>query len=532
MVRLTSIHLVSFAVLVLSVARSNTALADPAPDSLVAAPEPTPAITAIDVRTENVFSAGDAKRHFVPYGLLNALHRTTRPWFVRQVLTIHEGDSLVSDDLAESERNLRNLQIFRHVSVVADTDSVIVETADSWTAKPWLGISRGAGVNTATIGLEDRNLLGTCRRFQILYDQGEERTARTISVTDPGASIPRTTIDVTGSDYSDGWGLSAGVTRPFQRFADPLAGSASYQASDISERAYAGGRPVAQWRQIDRFGDAQAMACVQRSSNSVWRTGLSGSWQDWQYRQGALGSPPADSSRSYLFLLFHLEHDGRSWIKRRNIDEIDRDEDFNLSPRGSIAVGASPGWFATRQAGQVQASISDGMAIGSAFALFSASGGSRREDGWRQTVLTGEERSYVSGLPRTTVLTRVGATVGQRLDPGQEIPLDGDHGVRAYRLHAATGTSRLVGNIEARTRVASEVLHIVSLGTAIFGDGGVSNGPPDGHVVLADAGVGLRLGLTRASAHTLVRIDLARALMPDPSGWRGWQFSFATGQAF
>ena len=528
MSRLSSIRLISVALLALSPARPSLGLADPAPEPS----EPAPIISAIEVRTENVFSDGETKRHFLPYGLLNALHRTTRPWFVRQVLTVHEGDSLASADLAESERNLRHLQIFRHVAVTADTDSVFVETADSWTAKPWLGISRGGGVNTATIGLEDRNLLGTCRRFQILYDQGEERTARTISVTDPGATIPRTTIEVTGSDYSDGWGWSAGMTRPFHRFEDPIAGSASFEASDISERTYAAGKPVAQWRQIDQFGDALAMVCLQRSASSVWRTGVSGSWQDWQYRQGALGSPPPDSSRSYLFVLFHLEHDGRSWIKRRNIDEIDRDEDFNLSPRASLAAGASPGWFATRQAGQVLASISDGMTLGSAFAMVSASGGSRREDGWRQMVFTGEERTYFAGIPRTSVVSRIGATVGRRLDPGQEIALDGDHGVRAYRLHAATGTSRLVGNLEARTRVASEVLHLVSLGAAIFGDGGVSNGPPDGHVVLADAGLGLRLGLTRASAHTLVRIDMARALMPDPSGWKGWQFSFATGQAF
>src|SRR5262249_40978682 len=219
--------------------------------------------------------------------------------------------------------------------------------------------------------------------------------------------------------------------------------------------------PGAQWRQIDRFGDALAMVCVQRSRNSVWRTGVSGSWQDWQYRQGALGSPPPDSSRSYLFLLFHLEHDGRTWIKRRNIDEIDRDEDFNLSPKGSLAFGASPGWFATRQAGQVQASISDGVTLGSAFALFSVAGGSRREEGWRQTVVTGEERMYLSAIPRTAVVTRLGATLGRRLDPGEEIALDGDHGVRAYRLHAATGTSRLVGNLEMRTRMASEVLHVI-----------------------------------------------------------------------
>src|SRR5262245_2347262 len=211
MTRLSSIHRISFALLALSIVHPNVGLADPATEPSEPAPAAAPVISSIEVRTENVFSDGETKHHFFPYGLLNALHRTTRPWFVRQVLTVHEGDSLASADLAESERNLRHLQIFRHVSVTADTDSVFVETADSWTAKPWLGVSRGAGVNTATIGLEDRNLLGTCRRFQILYDQGEERTARTISVTDPGASIPRTTIEVTGSDYSDGWGLSAGV---------------------------------------------------------------------------------------------------------------------------------------------------------------------------------------------------------------------------------------------------------------------------------------------------------------------------------
>lgn len=502
------------------------------PDSTL--PAQASVIGEIEIRTENVFTDEEAKHHFFPYGLLNALHRTTRPAFVRQELTVNEGDSLSAADLAESERNLRHLQIFRHVAVTSDSGNVSVVTADSWTAKPWLGVSRGGGVNTATIGVEDRNFLGTCRRFQLLYDQGEERTARTISVTDPGATIPHTTVAVTGSDYSDGWGWAAGVTRPFQRFEDRFAASGSFQASDISERAYAGGVPVAQWRQIDHFGDASLMTCMLRSGNSLWRVGVSGSWQDWNYRQGALGSPPPDSSRSYLFFMGHLEHDGRAWIKRRNIDEIDRDEDFNLSPSCGLAVGASPGLFETRQAAQVQASVSDGVALGSGgFALVSASAASRREDAvWRQTIVTGEARAYVSPIPRTTFLTRVGATLGERLDPGQEIALDGDHGVRAYRLHAATGTSQAVGNLEARTRVVSDLLHIVSLGTAVFWDGGVSNGPPDGHVMLADAGAGLRLGLTRASSHTLVRVDFARALVADPSGWKGWQFSFATGQAF
>ena len=496
-------------------------------------PPPAPIVSSIEVRTENVFSEGETTHRFLPYGLLNALHRTTRPWLIRQELSIQEGDTAHADDLAESERILRHLHIFREVTVTADSDTVVVRTADSWTTKPTFGISSHGGVVTGTAGVEDRNFLGTCRTLEIVYDQGEERTSRSLSITDPGASIPHTTLALSVSDYSDGWNWSAGLARPFQRFEDRVAASGSVLSTSFIDRAYSAGQPYAMWQETDQLANASVSMRVLHSGTSVWRAGVAGDWENRALSPGGIGAVPSiyRSSR-YLYLSLHLEHDGRYWIKRRNVDELDRDEDFNLSPRMRLTAGASPGLLDTRLAGRLAGSVSAGGALGSGFAMVSAAGESRCEDGWRQTVLTAEARTYTAPAPRTTLSTRVAGALGRRLDAGEEIALDGDHGIRAYRLHAATGTSRIVGNVEARTRLASDVLHVVSVGTAVFWDGGVLNGPPDGSTFLTDVGAGLRLGLTRASTHTLVRFDVARALTPDPSGWQGWLVSFATGQAF
>jgi len=73
------------------------------------------------------------------------------------------------------------------------------------------------------------------------------------------------------------------------------------------------------------------------------------------------------------------------------------------------------------------------------------------------------------------------------------------------------------------------------LGAAAFVDAGYAW--PTGEAVRfadlrVDAGLGLRVGLPRASRHALFRIDLAYALRPDLRGRRGWLVSFSSSQAF
>jgi hypothetical protein len=90
----------------------------------------------------------------------------------------------------------------------------------------------------------------------------------------------------------------------------------------------------------------------------------------------------------------------------------------------------------------------------------------------------------------------------------------------------------VVGNVEARWLLFSDVLSLVSVAVAAFADAGVSRGDPDATVRLADGGIGLRFGLTRAARNNLVRIDVARGLHKDPLGRTGWLVSFSSGPSF
>jgi hemolysin activation/secretion protein len=172
-----------------------------------------------------------------------------------------------------------------------------------------------------------------------------------------------------------------------------------------------------------------------------------------------------------------------------------------------------------------------GTLLPSGFALVTLQASTRLSGGVENAILSADARAYVLTGPWTFV-GRLGTMAGWNLDPENQIPLDGENGVRAYRLHAVEGSRRLVGNLEARVLAVPEVLQLVSFGFAAFGDVGWSSGDSDGFWRLADVGVGLRIGITRASKNSLLRMDVARSLHPDPLGRTGWLLSFSSGQAF
>jgi len=256
-------------------------------------------------------------------------------------------------------------------------------------------------------------------------------------------------------------------------------------------------------------------------------------WNDVELRGGGLGPPPPkeQSNRTFLFLSGGFARVGSNWITRRLVDQIDRDEDFNLAPSGSIELGYSPPVGQADSAGRAALSGSMGRLIPSGFALATFAASTRFSGGVENARLLAGARAYVLKGPWTFV-GNVSTLVGWNLDPENQIALDGETGVRAYRLHAVEGNRRLVGNVEARVLLVNEILQLLSFGLAAFGDAGWSWGEPDGFWHLADYGVGLRIGITRASKNSLVRIDVARAIRPDPLGRTGWLLSFSSGQAF
>lgn len=490
-------------------------------------------ITAIEVRTENVFTPKEAASAFVPYGLANAIHVTTRKGLVEKYLLFRVGDPLSQELLAETERNLRATGLFRFVSVRSQGTVVIVETGDAWTLLLRGSLSNKGGVTTYSAGVEERNLLGTGRQLQFLYDSGTERISRSFTFADPAFLRPYTLFRVVFSDLSDGTVYEGLLQRPFYALDTRWAAGVFYRQVKFEPQLYAGGEEVAVWQKHQTVFRAEGGRRKDLIGDTAHRVIASVEWSDTTLGAGPLGPPPppADPPRTFLFIGIGLEKDERRWIERTDVEKIGRVEDFKLAPVGRVELGASPEVFGATGAARLIARGSMGTLLPSGFSVATLGGETRYENGPQNALVNLDVRAYFQ-TTRWTFVGRIGAVSGWRLDPETQIYLDGETGVRAYRLHAVSGTGRVVANLEARTVFLYDVLRLVSIGAAVFADAGISWGAPDGFWRLADAGAGFRFGLTRASTTALLRLDIARSFRPDPLGRTGWLVSFASSQAF
>jgi hypothetical protein len=498
------------------------------------AAEEVPRIDTVEIRSTNVFSPREAAKSFFPYGLANALHVTTRSSFIEKQLLFQPGDDLRPDLLAETERNLRAFGLFRRSYVRAEGTRVVVETADAWTLLLRGSLSNKGGVTTYSIGAEEYNLLGTGRQFGFGWEKETDRSSRSLFFVDPNLFVPHLAFRLDASDLSDGKLLQLALGRSFYALDVPWSLEGMTRLSDFDTKLYSGGEEATIWKQEQRTLKVSGGRLVSRDPDAVVRLLGSVEWSDVKLLKGGLGPPPPEESAHRVFLFFSagIAREGSDWITRRLVDRIDRDEDFNLATSLRGELGFSPHAGELQGAGRVLVSGSKGTLLSrGGFALATLQASSRLSGKVENAVLSGDARAYVLTGPWTLV-GRIGTKVGWNLDPENQIPLDGENGVRGYRLHAVEGSRRLVANLEARVLAVPEILQLVSFGLAAFGDVGWSSGEPDGFWRLADAGVGLRVGITRASTNSLLRLDVARTLHPDPLGRTGWLLSFSSGQAF
>jgi hypothetical protein len=417
--------------------------------------------------------------------------------------------------------------------VRAEGTRVVVETADAWTLLLRGSLSNKGGVTTYSIGAEEYNLLGTGRQFGFGYEKETDRSSRSVFFVDPNLFAPHVNFRVDVSDLSDGQSFKLALGRPFYALDVKWALEGTTLVSDSDTKLYAGGEEAAVWKKEQRIVLVTGGRLISRDPDAVVRLLGSVEGSDVKLREGSLGPPPPQEGahRRFLFLSAGVAREGSDWITRRLVDQIDRDEDFNLAPSVRAELGFSPPVGDVQGAGRVVVSGSMGALLPSGFALATLQASTRLSGGVENAIVSADARAYFLTGPWTFV-GRLGTMVGWNLDPENQIPLDGESGVRAYRLHAAEGSRRLVGNLEARVLAVPEIIQLVSFGLAAFGDAGWSSGEPDGFWRFADVGVGLRIGLSRASKNSLLRMDVARSLHPDTLGRTGWLLSFSSGQAF
>jgi hypothetical protein len=501
-------------------------------------------IGRIEIHSLDVFSPEEASRGWL-YRAANSLHIKTREDVIRKFLLFQEGDPYEPAVLAESERNLRALHFVKLASVVARVphDGVVdvdVTTQDGWTLELGGNLGSSGGKTTYGMSLSENDLLGTGRQVSIDYDKEIERTVRSVSFSDPYLFKPYWRGALAYENNSDGSRRFAEIVRPFYSFTTPWATDALYDDFGQTEKIYASGVISSQFRQDHRQILAAYGVALTHSESGAQRIsgGYNQRFDDFQN----LESRPDDllpKLRHFRYLFAQYDTVASDFLKLNYVNRDLRYEDFNLGLSFSARLGVSPRAFGLdRTTGLVSALASKGWQLGiRQFILGQVAFQTRLGGGFENAILSaGAEyvRKFDTSLLQTFV-SRLRYDQGWNLDADVQFFADGGNGLRGYHLYAFEGNRRMILNLEHRIFSGKEILQLVSPGVAIFFDTGAA--VPPGHSfgvrdLKSDVGLGIRIGIARAPANNILRIDLAYAFNADPLGRRGFLVSFSSAQAF
>lgn len=483
---------------------------------LCARPSAAPAqtIDTILVYNQNIFDAQQVELFGFTARLANALHITTRAAVIRRTLLVESGEAYDSARVAESERALRALGVFRFVALdtmrVRDRLALLVATADGWSTKPQVSFSSSGGDELWEVGLVEENFLGLASTFVGLYRNTPDRSELELQYVSPHFITRRATLGVQLLDRSDGHRTSWRYGVPFYKTAARY--SLETEGVTANERVllFRDGMSRDTVRQVLRFGVKAGMA-LRATSRSYLRLWLKAEWRREDYGPqgavlpysafGALGGGVELGRARYRIL--------------RQFNTYARREDINLSSSLVLGIWVAPSAWGYGSRGGAGPEFRGQLAAvwPRGFAALRASGrgiytGAGLDSGRARLSITVADQN----LPRQTWILHVEGAVAQRPRPGGEFDLYEERaGPRLFRAHALTGTRMVWGAVENRILVADNALGLLGIGLAPFFEVGatwfINDDPLAWYADVQDekprwggnVGLALRLGPTRAA---------------------------------
>ena len=470
--------------------------------------------------------------------LANKLHFQTQLAVIRRELLFEAGRPYDSALVAESERNLRSMGIFRRVQIdtIRTNDSLMVRVVakDGWsTQADWRFRSTGGEV-AFTIGLVENNLLGTASAAAVRYRKDPDRSTVALSFRRPRLFAGAVGLGVAYENKSDGKTMGVAVDQPFFSLTSPRA--FRFEAEDREERVlrFRNGLDVATdtlRRRYTLVRGAVAKA-LNASSAGYLRVGLTGQLRrDDFLPERATGPFPRNITAA---VGGYMVYNQSRFIVTRGYGGFAREEDVDLGTTVRVGLVAAPKLFGYDRngigpelGGRVGARIPGGFAFFDAFAngLFTSAG---LDSGSVQIAAT----TVFQPGPRHMAVLHAEAGWLESPVPGQEFDLGLGSGPRAFGSHAFTGDRSVFLSAEYRFTIADDLFRMVGIGIAGFVDHGGAWYAGFPRRLGWDAGVGLRLGASRSSDTDALRFDLARRFANDvePGGWviivgKGFAFS-------
>ncbi len=498
----------------------------PAPDSAV--------IRAIQLERRDIF---DPHERGWLARLANALHFETRAPTVRRELLFRVGEPYDSARIAESERNLRALGVFRRVQIdSARTDSGVVMkvlTKDGWSTRAdWRFRSAGGEVEF-TIGMVEDNLLGTASSASVRYRKTPDRSTVALGFRRPRLFLGQVGLTLAYENRSDGRLNLMSLEQPFYSLTSPFG--FRVDAEDRDERVlrfFEGIREARDTlsRRYTLVRGSTAWA-LRRSSEGYVRFGVQAQVRrdDFVPEGSGLALPNTVTGAFGPYVSWNRA----KFVVTQGVSGFAREEDVDLGTTIRAGLNFAPKAFGYERDGVAPAVAARfGAEIPGGFGyLEGLAGGLYTSAGLDSGVVQLAATAVTKPFPGHVAILHAEAGWLEAPLPGAEFDLGLGSGPRAFRSHAFTGDRTVFATAEYRVTVADDFLGLVGLGVAGFVDHGGAWYAGSRRRLGWDAGMGIRLGPSRASDTEALRFDLARRFANDTED-AGWVVTVGKGFVF
>jgi len=496
-------------------------------------------VKSITIVRKDVFENRSGSKLPFYYRWGNKIHIRTRKSVIEGELLFKVGDRLDIEEAIESARNIRLRKFIGEVEISGkpngdDGVDIIVTTSDNWTTKLALFLEQGGGSYEYGASLAEDNVLGYGRAIQLTGSLSDDDDGFTVFFHDDRVGRTRWAGSFLYSDFTLSSTILVAVNRPQYSLDIPFGAGASYARTDGVTKIYSGGEEFFRYnRLLNRFRAESVYSLGREKRLNLYATYNYEHFEYSPYYDSTIFNDiliPQDEKRSYPSLGI-----GGSLIKydlQRFLDEPGTPEDLTLGASLRFTVGRSVPEFGAGFMG-TKTIISSGF-LAKPFDRLFIRGGDYVE--WWHTGGRSEKIDHLSELmfyyktAETHVLAmRAYSNFAWREDPGYQVILGGENGLRGYSSHELEGDKLALGNMEYRYYTPWEVF-TVRIGGAMFFDIGEvwqKGERIEFEDLKSDIGVGLRLGMTKSSTSRVFRFDIAKALTEND-----YFISFGTGLVF
>jgi hypothetical protein len=485
-------------------------------------------ILKIDVIRKNVFddmiTANDRSPFY--YRWANDLHIMTKESVVRRELLFKVGEPLDPEKVIESERNLRLGGYISEVQteIVEDGPNgvdMIITTTDLWTTKVSVYADLAGGKYATGVDLTEENLLGLGKSIDLLGQVGNDQDGYQAYYADKRLFSTRLALGINLSDFTYEDGFSISLSRPHYSVSVPFSFATIYSHFKSRQRLFYHGEEYFKYNNDNTITGLDGTYSIGRFK----RLNLIGgyNYENYDYSPYDPYSPfdyliPADEKLSYPLLGI-----GANIIQfdvERYLDAPGTPEDLTLGAGFKALLGRSLKSLRATYTGYYPSFSVQFLAKTSSRAFVGASD----NISWWIHNNRGERIRHISEAalyykPLATHVIAIHALTdfAWRQKSTYQVFLGGGNGLRGHSFYELAGKKLALGNLEYRFYLPVEIM-TVRLGAAAFFD--IGNVWRDGQRVdlgdlQSDAGIGLRLGMTRSSTSRVINLDLARSLSRD-----------------